>query len=398
MPLLRHPASLWTLALAMAAAVLWTASQDPFWTDYGIEALTAVDALAKGDWAGFTDHAPSYGASLIVRAPLILSASALGGGEEAMFRAGALPGLVGLAAIAVHLARRNLAAGAAPLAILVALALSAGGPILRDAIAMGHPEEVMAAAASVGAILVAISGRPLVAGLLLGLAIASKQWAVMAALPVLLAAPRGHLKLLLVAAAVAAGAFLPLMLADSDVRSGQPVGMGPLFHSQQVWWLFGVEPAAGVDAPGPLVAPQWLSALARPLILLVSVGLSGIWWLTRRAERPATDVLLLFAVIMLARCLLDPWNIGYYHAPFLLSLLAWEIRSGRHMPLLTAAGTAAVYFTVIEQNGRWGDAHFALYVCWAAPLAAYLAWTLFGSPANLRRPMVLAGTAAPRGA
>jgi hypothetical protein len=287
--------------------------------------------------------------------------------------------------------------GASGLAVLVTLGLTAGAPIAGQAINYGHPEEVMAGAAAVGALLLALSGRSALAGLALGLAIASKQWALMAALPVLLAAPRHHIRLLAVAGATVLVPLVPLMAVHVDFAGSQPTATGGTFHGHQIWWPFGVDAPAGLDVPGPLVAPAWLDPIVRPSIVIGSVVLSLLWWVRGGRRRSREDVLLLFALIMLVRCALDPWNVHYYHAAFLLALVAWEVRSGRGMPVLTLVGTAGVWLSFSTYTEHYGYGPFLLYMSWVLPLGAYLTWTLLGRPGNLRRPMVLAGSPAPSG-
>jgi hypothetical protein len=55
---------------------------------------------------------------------------------------------------------------------------------------MGHPEELLGAVLCIAAVLVAMRGRAVWAGVLLGLAIANKEWGLVAVGPVLLALPR----------------------------------------------------------------------------------------------------------------------------------------------------------------------------------------------------------------
>ena len=68
-------------------------------------------------------------------------------------------------------------------------ALCLVNPLTWEAIRLGHPEELLGGALCVGAVLAALRGRTLPAAVLLGLALATKQWAVIAVLPVLAAAP-----------------------------------------------------------------------------------------------------------------------------------------------------------------------------------------------------------------
>jgi hypothetical protein len=85
---------------------------------------------------------------------------------------------------------------------------------------------------------------------------------------------------------------------------------------------------------------------------------------------------------MLLRCVLDPWNNDYYHAPFLLALLAWEATARGGWPRLTLfAGTAlaltfpasAVTFTELSAGG---GVLAVTYLAWSVPLAAWLFVTL----------------------
>ncbi|MDQ6804804.1 MAG: glycosyltransferase 87 family protein [Actinomycetota bacterium] len=69
------------------------------------------------------------------------------------------------------------------------------------------------------AVLVAMSGRPVWAGVLLGLAIANKQWALVATGPVLLALPDRRPLAPLTAVGVAAVFAAPFLLAGSGGSS-----------------------------------------------------------------------------------------------------------------------------------------------------------------------------------
>ena len=62
-------------------------------------------------------------------------------------------------------------------------------PITLSAVHSGHPEEVLGGALAVLAVVCAARGRSLLAAVALGLAIGTKQWTLLAVLPVLFAAP-----------------------------------------------------------------------------------------------------------------------------------------------------------------------------------------------------------------
>jgi hypothetical protein len=94
-------------------------------------------------------------------------------------------------------------------------------------------------------------------------------------------------------------------------------------------------------------------------------------------------VLGLFALLMLLRCLLDPWNNDYYHAPLLLSLLAWEALGRDGWPRLTLFAGAALAVTfpasLDSMSALSADSlrTCVTYLAWALPLAGWLAMTLF---------------------
>ena len=107
------------------------------------------------------------------------------------------------------------------------------------AIHWGHPEELLGGALCVGAVIAAARGRSIAAGLLLGLAVATKQWALIAVIPTVLAAPRRRLPLAVVGALVAAALTLPMMFAapktfvavhKQAAQAGGPIGPA------NVWW------------------------------------------------------------------------------------------------------------------------------------------------------------------
>ena len=74
--------------------------------------------------------------------------------------------------------------------------------------------------------------------------------------------------------------------------------------------------------PGYRTAPAWVGIVSHPLIVAVSLPLTALAW--RRARRGQSDALLLLALLLLLRCVLDTWDTVYYPIPFVLALLAWE--------------------------------------------------------------------------
>jgi glycosyl transferase family 87 len=372
----------WALALVGAAIVLMLGAptEDVYWSDFNNEGWPAFERLIGGDLQGFLTASPvAYAGSMLLRAPFAALAGALGfDSMPAIYRAGALPCLLALAVLAVHLARRARQSHPQDRWWLLVLGLAGASPVAWMAVWYGHPEELLASALAVGAVLTALNGRAVLAGALLGAAIVSKQWAVLAILPCVLAAPRHQFRLLATAAGTAAAALLPVMLADPGayaVAQQSISSSAQWFRPRQLWWPLGAPPPAGMGAPaGAAVTPDWLVSVAKPLIVALSVPLSALWLRRRRA--PA-DALLLLALLMLARCVLDPWNMVYYHLPLVIALLAWEVATGRRIPVLALASTAAVWLTFNTYDPPYGYAPWLVYLAWTLPLAAHLAYRLY---------------------
>ncbi len=389
---LRTRWSLVAVALGGIAVLAWLGLTDFAWTDYDREAAPAMKALSAGDVSGFLEQAPAYGGSLILRAPFALAASALGGGELAVFRAVSIPCLVAGAILALVLAGRMLRSGRAHGACVLVVLLAAANPIAIKALEIGHPEELLCAALAICAVLAAARERVLLAAVLLGLAIASKAWAVLAIGPVLLALPGRRLLALAVAGTVCAAIVAPLMLAGSGDAVVHGARMtGGIFTPWQVWWPLGDVTNIGVDGSfhaGARAAPVWLQQLTHPLIALLVVPLSLLYWRRNRgdlAPRPE-HVLGLLALLLLLRCILDPWNTSYYELPFLLALLSWEAlcRPSRP-PVLTLAATAATWVTFVSLRNADPDLLCAVMLAWSLPLAAWLARELFAPGLRLPR-------------
>jgi hypothetical protein len=373
------------------AALSWLSLYGFAWNDYDVEASTAVRALTEGHVASFLALAPAYGGSLVLRAPFALLPGLWHGGDLAVYRMIALPCLLAAGALGMWLAARMRAMGHGPLARVTALSLCAASPIMMRALELGHAEEILAAVLCVSAVLVARSGRAGWAGLLLGLAIATKAWTLLAVLPVLCALPAHHWRVLTIAVAVAALVLAPLFLSHSHTAAGGgavATQTGAIFQPWQAWWWLGahgevVRGLGGQIKPGYRTAPGWISGITHPLIILLAVPLTMLW-LRRRASR-ALEPLGLLTLLLLMRCVLDPWNNVYYSLGFLFALLVWEVLSRPRPPLLTLGSTVLVWVTFQELPGRVGaDAQSAAYLAWSLPLLAMIAVWLYAPRAWAR--------------
>jgi hypothetical protein len=374
------------LVLAVAGLSLRASAAMEPGLDYFADASGAIDAIVRGDLAGFFAAPPLMGSfSLVLRAPFV--AAVFDSSLDTVYFAGALPCVLAAVILGLALARL-LAERGQPAAVQgLAMGLAVINPITFRALHWGHPEELLGAALCVGAVLAALRERELLAGVLLGLALATKQWALIAILPTLLAAPRRRLGLLAIAGTLAAAFYLPGLLANSSAATGAAeaaAGQAPGGTSTtpwSLWWPL----ATLVDSP-PLgeryLAPGWVGVLSHPLIVLLPLPLAALLW--RRRDRRPDDALLLLALLFLLRCLLDNWSNDYYHAPFFLSLLAWETvrRPGAPYLSLTVAVLLGVSFwpeqtRIFSESVADAPLLFALYAAWALPLAAALAAVLY---------------------
>ena len=114
-----------------------------------------------------------------------------------------------------------------------------------------------------------------------------------------------------------------------------------------------------------------MSAISHPLIVGLALPLA---WLHKRCGTRREDALALLALLFLARCALDPWNIHYYHLPLVLTVLAWEVERRRALPVLSLATVALVWLSFFLPGSHYGDGLFLLYMAWVIPLAGLLLW------------------------
>jgi hypothetical protein len=279
----------------------------------------------------------------ILLAPLVAAGDALGlSGPPAPAATLYLllaPFTVGLAVPLLHQVRGLLRDAGDRAPALAAQAWTALLVVVPVLVLYGHGEDALALLALVGAVRLAGRGRWAAAGLALGVAVASKQWALLA-LPALAAWTPRRERPRLVAAALALPAALALFVLAVD----WPHASRALLHPPN-YPGFG-HAALWVDAGLAMVAtaPSRLGALA------VAVLLAG-------RARPGAPWLRLLAVLglaLLARCAFEPVVHVYYLAPGLCLLLAHErLATGGCRRTAVAGGLLAGWFAVHPAPGLW---------------------------------------------
>ncbi len=368
-----------------------------------VELRPSVDLLLAGHVGAFLAAAPLYGPSVLLRAPFLFAADALGASWVQVFLAGALACMLAPLALALALdgRLRTLARPRATRTAVVLVCLL--GPWLLRATPMGHPEETLAGALCALAVLIALRGHSGWAGLVLGAAIACKPWALLAVGPVLLAAPERRVRLLLVAGATTFAGLAPFYLgvgAEHARGAVQGLRTAPrYFHPEQLFWPLRTK----VFAPGSSVpgyhGPEVVSRLAHPAIVALALPLSGLFaWRLHRGAVQRRDALALLALLLLLRCLLDPWNSVYYLVPAVLALVAWEALAREGLPTGAIALVALGHLTFVTLEPRISpDALAACYLAWALPATWLLARTAFsGLRVPQRNAQPISSAIAPR--
>jgi hypothetical protein len=374
---LRVYAALSGASFALAAAVV--ALAQPSVGDYLARnasnpdnAAPALDALIHGHLGRMPSVQPVMGpVSLILRAPFAALGHAIGG-ATLEYRLGAFACVWALAALALVIAVRVRQRDGGLLAPAAIVLVAIANPLVLSALDLGHPEELLAGALCVAAVLAADRDRAILTGVLLGLAAATKPWAALAAVPALLVLRSGRGRALLAAGGLAAALVAPLALADPHhlIAGSRKLAHTVRVYPWSAWWPFANEHAGGVARAW--VMPWGLTRSAGQLVTgAVALG-AGVAILRGRIRRIAAPAALaLLAGLLLSRCLLDPQNLGYYAAPAGAALLAWETSRRRGLPVVTILACLAGWATLLHPVANPTLA-CALYLAWSLPLAGFL--------------------------
>jgi hypothetical protein len=319
--------------------------------DWAIDAWPAVHALGEGRVLDYLEAEALMGpVSTLVQAPF----AALGSGELDSYRWASFPCLVAIGLLGLYLAAMARRRGASPAAGALMPALCLLNPLTIEALQNGHPEELLTAAFAIGAVATACEGHRGRTALLLALAVASKQWAVLAVLPALMALPAARLRTALWSGAILATLMAPFLvfapesfLAVHETASQTGRVVTPL----SLWYPF-ADVTTEVYRVGStdLVArvhevPAWVGVVSHPLIVVLVLALPLGLVLRRGSFRlRAVDAMALLALLALVRCAFDPVDNLYYHLPLLIALLGWDAVAGERFPLRGALGTAVALF------------------------------------------------------
>jgi len=325
----------------------WLASLATGIGDWESDTAPAVHALAAGDVGSYLSAKAMMGPfATLVQAPFVAlsAASGLVAYQWAVFPCLLAAGLLGL-----YLARIAARRGAGLTTQVLLAAFCLLNPLTFEALENGHPEEILTAALVVGALAAAGEKKPWRTAILLGLAIASKQWAVVAILPALMVLPAHRLRVGIGAAAVAGLLILPGLAAapSSFVHvQTQAAGTGRVVTPWSVWYPLASPRTEVFEVDGERLvahakdAPSLADPVSHPLIVLLTLVLPlAVAWRQGLPLSPS-DGFALLALLALLRCVLDPVDNLYYHEPLLLALIGWDAFSSRGLPLRTLLGVA----------------------------------------------------------
>ena len=203
----------------------------------------------------------------------------------------------------------------------------------------GHGEDVLALLTLLAAVRLAARERWAAAGLLLGVAIASKQWALLA-LPALVARSPRPARPRLAAASLGLPAVLALFTLATDWSHASRALLHPPNYPQ-----FG-HAALWVDAGAATVA----TAPFRLGVVALAVALAG----RGRGGTPWSRLLAVLGLTLLARCAFEPVVHVYYLAPGLCLLLLHErVTTGRCTRTAVLGGLLVAWFPCHPTPGLW---------------------------------------------
>jgi hypothetical protein len=249
------------------------------------------------------------------------------------------------------------------------------------AVAYGHLDDVLALLCATLALWAAVRRRPVLTGLLLGLAADGKPWALVF-LPVLLVACGLGVQSSAGRAGPAAGRVRALVLGGAAVAAVLAAGWLPFYladpgTSAAMHYTIVNLPDSALRSLGVSAArtPSW--DRSAQVILGCVLGALAIW----RGRWPA--------VILLgvgARIALDPAAHGYYTAGVILGALIWDLLGSRRpVPLWTLVSYGALDLVPLVTHDNSARGAFRLYLVVVFTLAILLGPANWYAP-SLRKP------------
>ena len=222
----------------------------------------------------------------------------------------------------------------------------------------GHLDDVLAMTFAIVALRAVCANRPVLAGVALAAAIATKPWAV-GFLPVLLVLPRGRLRAAATAAAGTAMAWAPFVLASPRTLGAlhPPIGLSPSSGLHTLG-------ARGVYVPAWGRTAQLLLSPAAAVGAVLSRGLPG--------------VLLVSVAVRLA---LDPKDNAYYIGSAALAAVVFDLLGTRWTIPWTTLVTVIVFWQPFTKDFvHWQQTTAGLTHWWFAHQEAvgaiHLAWSV----------------------
>jgi hypothetical protein len=336
------------LPAVLVAICAWLAFEKSSVGEYTTDAGTAVEALIHGNLSLYFSWHPVLGPlATLFEAPFAL----LGHDVVSRFQWACFGCLLVAAAVGWYLGTVAERRGAGLLTRIAVPVLFVLNPLTLAALSIGHPEEMMTAALAIAAVLLAAEGRTWQGAVLLGLAIATKQWAALAIFPVLMAMPGRRVRSATIAGSVVVALNLPYAIANLGALSTTQQAIVGGSRISSIWsaW-FPVSPLTERRLPNigsstmvhelPAFIQPWTHYLIGATALLIPLG---IWALRGRFDLDPERAIALFCLLALLRCALDPNDNVYYHVPLLAGLIAWDVVSPDRLPKRALVGTAVAY-------------------------------------------------------
>ena len=271
----------------------------------------------------------------------------------------------GVALIAMTAAGPLLVAALTPLVapvrrhrrmILAAIVLIPAWTVLS--LRWGHLDDVLAMTFAIVALRAVSADRPVLAGVALAAAVASKPWAV-GFVPLLLVLPRGRLRAAATAAAGTALAWAPFVLAN-------PRTLGALHPP------IGLAPSSGLHALGArgVLVPPW--GRTAQLLLSPAAAVAAV------LARGAPGVLLVSVAVRLA---LDPKDNAYYIGSAAIAAAVFDLLgTSCTIPWTTLFTVVTFWQPFTKDFAHWQQSTTGLTRMWFAHPEAvgviHLAWAV----------------------